>query len=461
MKLPARASLSYTLSYIFGRSVGVLGTPIFTRLLSPSEYGLYPLFNTYLGIAAVIATLEITGGIALSGMQKFESRRSEFISSSMGLIAVVFSVFSLLYFTLRGRINALTGLSTPLSAILLGQIFVNAVISLYTAEKKYEYKYKTVSLVSIISSLGAPVISIAFITLTKYRAEARILGGFITGLAIALPLLFIIVKRGRSLFSPDIWKYLLTMSLPLLPHYISLAAILRLGEVAVSRIHGKAALGLYSVAVSVGLSLTMITNGIISALSPWVLRKIRAHKFDTVREMLYLISSLLCILSLLLLAAVPETIKIITPEEYHASLLAVYPLALTCVPTFLSNVTVQGEMYYEKSAISSLPSVIAALVNGVLAFTVLPHLDYRAVSIFTLISYIVLLVLNLFIFKRLSGEMPIDIKRCGRVYLLTLGFALILFALRGSVTARIALAIPLFPILVTLGIKVYDRIKEN
>lgn len=461
VKLPARASLSYTLSYILQRSVGVLGTPLFTRLLTPSEYGLYPLFNTYLGIATVIATLEITGGIALIGMQKFEQRRCEFLSAALGLILTVFSVFSAMYFLFRKSINGFTGLSTPISSLLLGQIFLNAVINLYTAEKKYEYKYKIVSFLSVISSLGAPLIAVCFITLTRYRAEARILGGFITAFSIAFPLFYIIMKKGRTLFSFPIWKYLMKMALPLLPHYISASLILRLGEIAVGRIHGTEGLGLYSVAVSFGLSLTMITNGIISALSPWVLRKLRRRSFGEVREMLYLISTLLSILSLILLAVMPDVVEIIVPEEYRPALLAVYPLALTCVPTFLSNIILQGEMYYERSAISSIPSVIAAAVNGILVFLFLPHADFRAAGIFTLLSYIILLTLNLFVFKRLSGEYPIELKRSARNFGIALLFALVLFFARGSAAIRLALGISLLPVLASYGIKAYDKIRES
>ncbi|MBQ7363367.1 MAG: oligosaccharide flippase family protein [Clostridia bacterium] len=461
VKLPARASLWYIAASSLQRSVGVLGTPIFTRLLSAEEYGLYPLFNTYLGIVTVIATLEITGGIALRGMQKFSDRRAEFLSASVGLIATVFSIISVLYFAFREGINRLTGLSTPISALLLGQIFVNAVINLYTGREKYEYKYKSVALLNVILALGAPFISIIFIVLTNYRAEARIFGGFITAAAIAVPLLFVILKEGRRLFSPDIWRYLLRMALPLLPHYISAAAILRVGEIAVGRMHGTEALGRYSVAMSLGLSLTMITNGLISALSPWILRKIRGGEFDGIRDMLYLLSSGLCLLSLLILSVVPETMKIITPPEYHSSLLAVYPLSLSAVPMFLSSITVQGEMYYERSAISSLPSVIAALVSTTLAFTVLPHVDYRFVSVSALLSYIILFFLNALIFKRLSGEYPVKLKATAITYVLAVLYAGLLCLLRGSTVARIVLAIPLIPILLTVGMKVFERVRES
>ncbi len=461
VKLPAKASIWYIAASLLQRSVGVLGTPIFTRLLLPEEYGLYPLFNTYLGIISVIATLEITGGIALRGMQKFKNEEARFLSASVGLIATVFSIISLLYFTFRERINLLSGLSTPISAILLGQIFVNAVINLYTCREKYEYKYKIVALISMLSALIAPAISVLFAVLTRFRAEARIFGGFITALAIALPLLIVILKEGKELFSARVWGYLLRMSLPLLPHYLSVAAILRVGEIAVGRIHGTEALGRYSVAISVGLSLTMITNGLISALSPWVLRKIRSDSFSEIRDMLYIISSGLCLITLLVLSVVPETIMIITPPEYHSSLIAVYPLALSTIPMFLSSITVQGEMYYEKSAISSLASVLAAAVSTVLAFTVLPNIDYRFVSVFALLSYIVLFFLNALIFKRLSGEFPVKLGKTAFTFGLSVLTAALLAVLRASITARLIIAIPLIPMLLTVGWRAYQRIREN
>ena len=92
IRLPARASAWYVTASVIGRGIGVLGTPIFTRLLDANEYGLYPLYNTWLGIATVFVTLELTGAATLRGLQKYEGKREELLLSALGLIGVAFAI---------------------------------------------------------------------------------------------------------------------------------------------------------------------------------------------------------------------------------------------------------------------------------------------------------------------------------------------------------------------------------
>ena len=461
IRLPARASLWYVATSALQRSVGVIGTPIFTRLLTAGEYGLFPLYNTWLGIITVIVTLEITGGIALRGLQKYKERRSEYISASVGLIGCVFLIICVLYYAFKDAINQLTGLSTFITSVMLVQIFANAAINLYTQECKYSYNYKTVAIINIFSALTSPFIAVMLIILTPFGAEARIFAGAIVSVIIAAPIIYTVIKRGKTLFDLELWRYLLKAAIPLLPHYISMSVILRVGEITIGRVHGTEALGRYSVALSVGMSISIITNGLLSALSPWMLRKLDRGKNEQIRKLLLLLTRGLSLFCLLVLSVVPELVRIITPSEYHGCLIAVYPLSLSAIPTFLSGVVTQGAMYYERSSVSAIPSVCAAVISTVLSLAVLPRVDWRFVSLFVLLSYLILFILNSLTFKKLSGEYPIDMKKTAATYLLCVVYASFLLLLKDYPLARAIAAIPLIPPLVTLGIRAYGEIKER
>ena len=438
----------------------MFGTPIFTRLLTPAEYGLYPLYNTWLSIATVIVTLEITGGCILRALQKYESKRNELLSSALGLISTILGITCIIYAIAFPAISRLTGLSAPIFALMLFQIYINAIINLYTASARYSYRYKQVAAINTLAAFLSPLFSIAIITLTLYHSEGRIIGGAVATALIAFPLLITILRGSRKLFNKEIWKYLLSVAIPLLPHYLSVAAILRVGEIIVGRVHGTEALGKYSVAISLGLSLSVITGGLISAIGPWILRHIRRGDFDRIRKTLLLVTKGLCVFALLILSVVPETIKILTPPDYYDALAAVYPLVLSSIPIFLSSAITQGQIYYEKGAVSSLPAVIAAALSTLLSIFLLPRVDWRFVSILVLISYIVLLIENSLVFKKLSGENPIAYRKIAVIYFVTVLYAALLFLLRDNIISRIILAVPLIPILLSVGTEAYREIRE-
>ena len=78
----AQASLWSVSSNILCRGIGFLFTPIFTRALSPTEYGIYPLYTSLMGIFTPLITLEATGGFIYRLIAKCDERKkAKFLSS--------------------------------------------------------------------------------------------------------------------------------------------------------------------------------------------------------------------------------------------------------------------------------------------------------------------------------------------------------------------------------------------
>ena len=161
LRLPAKASMWYTASAVLARGISALTTPIFTRLLTPEEYGLYPLYLSWLSIFTILLSLELSGGVMYRGLQKYENEKDEFISAAFGLFLCIFIVFCSLYFAFSTYINSITGLDTFVTFLMLCTIFANTVIGFYSAKARYEYKYMKATIINFVSSLLVPLLSIA------------------------------------------------------------------------------------------------------------------------------------------------------------------------------------------------------------------------------------------------------------------------------------------------------------
>jgi O-antigen/teichoic acid export membrane protein len=443
------------------RAIGALGTPIFTRLLTPEEYGLYPLYVTWLGVFTVFVTLELTGAVMYRGLQRYGEDSDRFVGEALGLILTLSGFFGLIYVVFSRFINGLTGLDSPITVLMLLEILASAIISLYTAKARFEYRYKTVALFNVLSAVMMPTVSVLLILAVGVRAEARILGASLSLTVIALPILVVIARRSQRLYSFDTWRYLLGRGLPLLPHYFAMTMILKVGEIAISRHYGTAELGKFSVALSVGMALTVVTGGIQSALSPWIIRRMRCRELARIRELTLLLTKLVALACLGLLAVAPEAIALFSAPSYRSVLPAVYPLALCVIPTFLSSTLMSGGIYFERSGLSSLPSVTAAILSAALSLFVLPLVDYRYLSVFVLISYTLLAVMNTVIFTRLAHEPPLFISKTALVFLATIGYAALLFATRDMLFARLLLALPLVPLLFRVAGEAWESVKEK
>ena len=113
-----KASIWFLICSFMQKGISVITTPIFTRLLTSSEYGQYNEFNSWLGIVGVIITLWIFNGVYTQGLVKFEDQRDRFSSTLQGLTLVLVLIWTGIYFIGRDFWNQLLNITTT-QAILM------------------------------------------------------------------------------------------------------------------------------------------------------------------------------------------------------------------------------------------------------------------------------------------------------------------------------------------------------
>ena len=461
LRLPAKASLAYILSSAVARGVSVVGTPIFTRLLSPWEYGLFPLWRSVGALLFSFVSLDIFGGAIYRGFQRYAHRRAEFLNAAIGLFTLLVAIGGGVAFLFFGEFKKLFGLSGGMTLLLFVNLFASGISALSIAEARYDYKYRRVVLINLVNALIVPPLSIILVYFTDYKAEGRIIATVAVSFLLALPLIYSMLKGKGGLYDREIWRYLLHLNLPLLPYHLSVSVVGRIGEISVERIFGREQMGKYSVATSVGLSLTMVTGGLLSALGPWVMRRISAGEYGRIRELLFLLTKTVSLGVVLAAAFAPETLAVIAPSGYRDVLPAVYPLIYSTLPMFLCAAVTSGQTFFEKGFRISLPALASPLPAVGFCVFVLPRLDFRAASFAILASYLLLLCLEIFSFKSLAGESALWGKKTALCMLIAAGYTLLLFALRDNLAVRLVATLPPLLLLPKPALELFRRIKES
>ena len=75
IKIPAKASVWYLAASALSKGVGIITTPIFTRLLSGEDYGGFALYMTLLGGASLICSAFNSGSAIYKGLNKNENKK--------------------------------------------------------------------------------------------------------------------------------------------------------------------------------------------------------------------------------------------------------------------------------------------------------------------------------------------------------------------------------------------------
>lgn len=454
----AKASLLSVTSNILCRGIGFLFTPIFTRILSPAEYGIYPLYVSLMGIFTVIITLEASGGFIYRALSKFgEKEKDSFLSSILGAEIIFTLLFSLLYLIFKKEINSLTSLSTSLTLVLFMQIFLNSAEGIYFAQKRYEGKYTSVSVINIARGIVTPLLSLLLIKL-GFSGRGRIFAPLLVSTMISLPIITVIIKRGRVLFKKEVWRYIFKLLLPMLPHYLATSLLAGCDKIIIARVLSESDVGRYSAVYSIGFMVSLATSGLMLVLTPWLMKNLKGGCERQISEVCSSSVKLIVFATLFFLSVLPEVLKIVVAPEYYESGAVAYIAALAVVFSFLAGFFGNILLYYEKPFIITKNSLICATLTVILSVALIKSIGIVGGAVMTLFSYILLFIENaVSVYRNTERKNILNVKAYFSYFAFMFIFAGVIFYLRFSLAARALITLALL-LMILPSVKSYKRI---
>ena len=394
MPVQVRASLWFLISTFMQKAVSVISTPIFTRLLTTQQYGEYNVFQSWMGIITVIVTLNLFLGVFLQGLVKFEHEAKIYASSMQGLTLALCSFWTIVYFIFHDFFNQLFELNTVQMSFMLIMIWTSAVFQFWSAEQRVNNKYRLLVGLTILVMIAQPAIGVVLVQLSDaaYKATARIMGMVIVNIAAYTWCFFVQMRRGKKFFSKKYWLYALKFNLPLVPHYLSQTLLYGSDRIMISRYVSESAAGIYSLAYSVAVIMTMFNTAITQTMGPWMYRKIKERKPQDIAPIVYSAMLIIAAANLTLIMLAPEAISIFAPPEYSDAKWVIPPVALSVFFMFMYDMFASFQFYFEKSWFIMAASVFGAALNIGLNYLFLSprwfNFGYVAAGYTTLICYI-------------------------------------------------------------------------
>ena len=127
MPIPVRAAGWFFVCSFLQKAISSITTPIFTRLMSPAEYGQYNVFHSWMGIITIVVSLYLCGGVYVQGLVKYEDVREEYSSALQGLSFLLVLAWTGIYLLFRDFWNALFSLNTVQMLTMLSMIWTSTV----------------------------------------------------------------------------------------------------------------------------------------------------------------------------------------------------------------------------------------------------------------------------------------------------------------------------------------------
>ena len=118
MSAPVKAAFWFTICSFLQRGISMITTPIFTRLLSTKDYGLYSTYLSWETVLLMLVTLSLYKAI-MNLYVKYENQEA-ILSNICALELVLSLIWAVIGYIFRKQIGQLLGLST----VLVGCLFV-------------------------------------------------------------------------------------------------------------------------------------------------------------------------------------------------------------------------------------------------------------------------------------------------------------------------------------------------
>lgn len=399
-----KASLWFLICAFLQKGISFITIPIFTRLLSTSEYGQYNVFNSWMNIIIVIVTLNLFSGVYTRGLVKFEKDRAIFTSTLQGLTITLCFFWLIIYILFRTFWNNLFGLTTVQMLLMFILMWTTAVFSFWSTSQRVDFRYKKLVIVTLIVSLAKPFLGIVFVCASDDKVTARILGLALVQL-VGYGVFFLLqMKEGRFFFKAFYWKHALSFNVPLIPHYLSTSVLSGADQIMIKEMIGQSQAGIYSLAYSLSMILTMLNSSLMQTIEPWMYKKINEGKVEDISKVAYPAFGVIAFANILLIAFAPEAVALFAPKDYYDAIYVIPPVAMSVFFMFSYTFFAVFEFYYKKTTLVSLATTGGAILNIVLNFLFIKIFGYYAAGYTTLICYIAYAVFHFVFMKKICDD---------------------------------------------------------
>ena len=396
----AKASFWTIISSIFLKGMGFITLPIFTRLLTTSEYGILSIYGSWVSLFSILITFTVWGGVFNVGMVKYPNR-AKFVSAIQGLsVSSVMICFFIALFILD-PLDSLLGMSSFLVICMFIEILVSIPFNIWLSEQTYDFYYKKKILLTIGMSILNPILGYFAIINFPWHVEARVLSGLIPQIIVSFYFFVKQQKRGKVFFDASLWRYVLGFNSVLILHYLSMQVLNQSDRIMINAFCGSSEAGIYSVAYNFAILLNLISNGMNSSLTSYVYRCMKAGTITKLAKINSLAAILVGGCALLLIALVPDIFKFMLPPDYYDALWIVPPVTLAAFFMYLYPMFGAIEFYYEVNKYVTFASCIGALLNIVLNAIFIPIFGYIVAAYTTLFCYICFAVSHYYFMKQI------------------------------------------------------------
>lgn len=385
-------TLILTIGKVCTQFISFFLLPLYTALLTPDEYGVVDLLNTYIILLVPLINWQFEQGLFRylldcrndSGMQR------ELFSTVM--ITNIFQV--IIYYILFNLLLVFVDINY--SYFLIFDVICSIILNTYLQYSRGVGNNIDYSIASFLSAASTIVFNVIFLVALKMKVDGMFLAMILSKI-IGICYLFIKLKTWNifsiRLFKKNHFKKILRYSLPLVPNQLSWWIVGISDRTIVSYVLGIFQNGIYSVANKFPSIIVTFYNILNLSWSETVALHFNdedGEEFlnDSMNKVFVFFSSL----CLGCIACIPLVFNILIDQQYNQSYFQIPILLLGVLFQIIVGLYSAIYIALKKTVEITKTSTLAAIINIIVNLLLINFIGLYAASISTFVAYFVLTI---------------------------------------------------------------------
>jgi O-antigen/teichoic acid export membrane protein len=412
----ATTGAAYTAASIVSKLIAVALLPLYTRYLTPADYG-----DAEVMFAAVVSASIVVRFGMLEALLRFYYKESEVpdrvVATSFAALFWFATAAALIALPFAQPISeALLDRSAPeLARISIAGLWVLTMNEYLLTLFRLEERARAFFLTTIINVLLAIGITVVLVVGAEEGARGLLVGSYGSGAIVVLALIFIHRRRLSLRFERPLLRRLTRFGLPTMPAELSLYGLNFVDRLILLHSAGAGAAGLYSLAVKFAQGVNVLVRGFQLAWPP-LAYSIRdddeARRFYATVVSLFAAGCAFVVAGMWLLSR--WIVRLLAAPEFFGSYKAIGLVAtgVTLYALYMVLVVILGRTGRTEF---NFPATAAALVaNVALNLALVPSLGIVGAGLALVASYLVVLAL-MYVFTQRLFPVPYEWGRLLRV----------------------------------------------
>ncbi len=388
----ARGSAGFSLGSVLSLGIGFLLIPVYTRYLSPADYGIVSLLDTVGMALNVFCLFGVSGAVARFYVEYKGEELKSFLGTMYFFVLANTLVILLLVYFLAGPAYAwlVDDPSYPFHPLadikLLTLFFASGSVVTNTVFRMEErsFTYSLVAVAGLVLQVGAAV---TFVVVLDRKAQGVLEAGLLAGAALFLVYLWFLRGKISRRLSWSKLKVGLLFALPILPHALANFVLDLSDRLILQKLMTLADVGLYAVGCKVGILMKVLVNSFAMAWTPYFLRTVkRDGRFGEKGVITYwTLAAALAWLVLSLFSR--EALLLLTTPDYYAAAAVVPWIAGGAFFRGMYIIPTSSLSWAKKPGYYALVTIPAGILNVALNFLLIPRLGIVGAGVSTLVAF--------------------------------------------------------------------------